>query len=145
MNKEHDEQLTGDRNYSLCVNYFLGVVNIYFSVPPVRRYVSQDGFDTDQCGQTTESACKTMTPILEQLHTLNSFVSPDLLDQVEDIWRDVFDQFQSIFDQVEEWRNGPPPPPVQTLSTTSTIIKTEPWITRYVFLENYPDQCKFKE
>ena len=63
----------------------------------MRRYVSENGIDSDQCGQTFEAACKTMTPVLEQIHTLNSFVSPDLLDQVEAVWTRVSDQFQSRY------------------------------------------------
>ena len=92
----------------------------------MRRYVFQDGFDSDQCGQTVETACKTMNPILEQLHTMHSFVSQDLLDQVEDVWRNVLDEFQS-------WENVVPAEP-----TFSTSIPTVPWDTRYVF-ENDSD------
>ena len=123
----------GQRLQFLCTSIFLGLVSIYFSVPPIRRYVSQDGFDSDQCGQTTETACKTLTPLLEQLHAMNSFVSPDLLGQVKDVWRNVFDQFQSIFDQEEGWENVPPL--AHLLSTPPAVVTTN---TRYV-LEDYSD------
>ena len=115
---------------------FLGIVNIYFPVTPVRRYVSENGIDSDQCGQTAETACESMTPLTEQLNTLNSFVSPDLLDQVKDVWRKVYDKFQSIFDPMEEWRNGPV---VHPLPTPPPVVTTGLWDTRYVFLENYSD------
>ena len=89
----------------------------------MRRYVSEDGFDSDQCGQKPETACKTMTPVLQQLHTLNSFVNQNLLDQVEDVWRNILDEFQSIFDQAEEeWENVSPP--VRTISTPPTSTGT---------------------
>ena len=73
--------------------YFSRFYEYFFSVPPLRRYLSENGIDSDQCGQTAETACKTLTPVLDQIHTLESFVSPDILDQVKDVWRDVFDQF----------------------------------------------------
>ena len=93
----------------------------------MRRYVSQDAFDSDQCGQTAETACKTVNPVLEQLHTMNSFVNKDLLDQVEDVWRKVLDKFQSILDQWEEWEYVPRPR--QPFSTPSSEIANR-WRTQ---------------
>ena len=136
---EINDTLVFARNYlSSCRVYMFPyhIVNIYFPVTPMRRYVSQDGFDSDQCGQTTETACKTLTPVLEQLHAMNSFVSPDLMDQVKDVWRKVYEKFQSIFDQVEEWRNGPV---VHPLPTPPPVVTAGLWDTRYVFLEKYSD------
>ena len=75
----------------------------------MRRYVFQDGIDSDQCGQTAETACKTVNPMLGQLHTLHPFVNQNLLNPVEDVWKKVLDQFQSIFDQMEKWEYMPTP------------------------------------
>ena len=64
----------------------------------MRRYISEKGIDSDQCGQSAKTACKTLTPVLEELHTLNSVVSPDLLDQVEDVWRQTLKKLQGPID-----------------------------------------------
>ena len=79
----------------------------------MKKYVSEYGFDSDQCGPTTETACKTVNHVLEQLHTMNSFINQDLLDQVKDVWRTVFEPFQSIHDQADWHHYFLPPFPRQ--------------------------------
>ena len=97
----------------------------------MRRYVSKDGFDSDQCGQNATNACKTIPHIIKQLHTVNSFVSQDLVDQIEDVWRKVLDEFQSIFEQMEGRKDEPDP--VQPFSTPPPVVTMEQWQTRYIF------------
>ena len=79
----------------------------------MKKYVSEYGFDSDQCGPTTETACKTVYHVLEQLHAMNSFINQDLLDQVKDVWRTVFEPFQSIDDKVDWYYYFLPPFPWQ--------------------------------
>ena len=59
----------------------------------MRRYISENGTDSDQCGQTAKTACKTVTPLLEQSHRDNPFVDPDLLQQVQNVWGQILNQF----------------------------------------------------
>ena len=67
----------------------------------MKKHVSEDGYDSDQCGPTSETACQTVNRVLEELHTMNLFINQELLDQVKDVWGRVFEPFQRIHDQMD--------------------------------------------
>ena len=101
----------------------------------MRRYISENGTDSDQCGQTAKTACKTMTNLLEQSHRNNPFVDPDLLDQVENVWDPIFNQFWSAFVDIERF-----------LSMNSTMspdiypqVCTEEQMVNYTFYYTFSD------
>ena len=72
------------------------------------------GTNSDQCGQKAETACKTVAPILKQIRTL-TFVSPDLLEQVEEVWR-----------QLRQKLHSPPDLRPFDLSSNRSLLPTSP-------------------
>ena len=93
----------------------------------MRRYVSENGIDSDQCGQTAETACKTLTPVLEQMHAMKSFVSPDLLDKVENVWKWTLEKLKSSTDLgtlLSQLLQVPTPPPASNTSNLMTPLTT---------------------
>ena len=89
----------------------------------MRQYISENGTDSNQCGQTAETACKTMTPLLKQSHRDNSFVNPDLLDQLENVWDQLLNQFRAAFNYTERLLNSLYPPSILPLHHIQVCTK----------------------
>ena len=100
----------------------------------MRRYISENGTDSNQCGQTVETACKTMTPVLEQSHTGNSFVDPDLLDKVDNVWAQVFNQIWIIVNDTDNLIPISYPSP--TLMPENIQFCTEERTVNYKFFDD---------
>ena len=107
----------------------------------MKHYISENGTDFDQCGQSVETACKTLTPLLKQLDTLHPFVNQNLLNQVEDVWKQVLDQFQSAINYIQRSMSNVPldlyeavfDPSVTTTSNPNTSFRTTAYPLFYHF------------
>ena len=78
-------------------------IKFHITVQPVRQYVSENGTDSDQCGQSPESPCRTVTPVIRQLGTITPLATLDLLGQVKDVWTGASKQFQNASDYFDEY------------------------------------------
>ena len=49
-------------------------------------FVSESGADTDGCGKTAETPCRTMSPVLAQLSTEQVLIPPDPVVKLDEVW-----------------------------------------------------------
>ena len=64
----------------------------------MKWYISENGIDSDQCGRSAMSPCRTLDSVVGKFHTITTIVNPDLVAQVEDVWRQAAGQYQNSFD-----------------------------------------------
>ena len=61
------------------------------SAPVITRYVSDSGTDTDGCGQTDETACQTMRPVLTELSAQQTLVPAEIIARIDKVWKKFID------------------------------------------------------
>ena len=60
----------------------------------MKWYISENGTNSEQCGRSAESPCRTISPVVRQFDTITTFASIDMLDQVADVWIKASEQLQ---------------------------------------------------
>ena len=66
--------------------YPTGMHSFLVSVPAITRYVSETGADTDGCGETVETPCRTMHPVFAQLLAQPLLIPLNLSRRVAEVW-----------------------------------------------------------
>ena len=65
----------------------------------ITRYVSESGADTDGCGETAETPCLTMHPVLAQLLAQQPVVPPDLRSNITEVWNRAIDDVKFMLNR----------------------------------------------
>ena len=57
-----------------------------FLAPVIIRYISESGTDIDGCGETAETPCWTMSPVLAQMLSHPAVEPPDEIMRLDNAW-----------------------------------------------------------
>ena len=73
----------------------------YISGRVITRFVSESGVDTDGCGETAVTACRTMHPVFTQLLAQQAIVPPELRVRIDKVWNRAIDDLASLLSKQE--------------------------------------------
>ena len=67
----------------------------------ISRFISESGVDTDGCGESAETPCRTMHPVFAQLLVEEKGAPPDLMRRIEEVWNKAIDEVAFLLSKQE--------------------------------------------
>ena len=80
------------------------MMTFIFSVYVFTRYITESGVDTDGCGESAETACRTMSPLLTQLllQPKDKYIIHDPEVKLDEIWNKMI--YPMIYPNLSNWQ-----------------------------------------